>query len=192
MVTQCGSAPVALRLQNARGKQRPQRVGSRQQDARGVALLPASAESDRLAAGEKRPMRRRQVVPVMTIAVAMFATAGPSFGADPHAKHKPTDWAIWAYYPERAYRSGIQGQALISCGVDEQARLKPCGVLDEQPGNQDFGSAALKLASRDMINPPVGTPAQKDGYHVMLTFCVDPPGIYPTYPPSGPKPPCVK
>jgi hypothetical protein len=43
-----------------------------------------------------------------------------------------------------------------------------------------------------MVNPPIGTPAQTDGFHMMLTFCADPPGIYPTYPPSGPLPPCLK
>ena len=126
------------------------------------------------------------------LAVVLLAAAGPSFGSDVHSAHKPTDKAIWDYYPERALRMGVQGQVLLSCGVDDRARLKPCTVLDEHPADQDFGSAALRLAWRDMVNPPLVTPAQKDGYHVMLTFCLGPPGIYPTYPPSGPKPPCVK
>jgi TonB family protein len=137
-------------------------------------------------------MKRRSAALSSAMAVAILGVASPSFGGDPHAMHKPTDQAIWNYYPERAYRSGIQGQALISCAVDEQARLKSCILLDEQPRNQNFGDAALLLASRDLVNPPTGTPTQKDGYHMMLTFCADPPGIYPTYPPSGPKPPCVK
>lgn len=59
------------------------------------------------------------------LTVAMLGAAWPSFGGG-RPVYKPIDQAVWNYYPDRAFRTGIQGQALISCAVGDQARLRPC------------------------------------------------------------------
>lgn len=57
------------------------------------------------------------------------------------------------FYPERAQRTGVQGQALIECVVTIGGRAEACRVLSKSPGGYGFGDATVKLAERFRLTP---------------------------------------
>jgi protein TonB len=48
-------------------------------------------------------------------------------------------------YPPKAYKAYLSGQATIQCRVVDNGGLDGCSVVDEQPSNWGFGSAAMLL-----------------------------------------------
>jgi TonB family protein len=50
------------------------------------------------------------------------------------------------YFPDRAVRAGLGGEALIHCRVDGRGRLAGCQVLSDTPREMGFGQAALAIA----------------------------------------------
>jgi len=59
----------------------------------------------------------------------------------------------WAY-PPAAARKGLTGKAVIRCAVTPDGGLKDCKVAREEPADQGFGAAALKLAPGFRMIPP--------------------------------------
>jgi len=55
------------------------------------------------------------------------------------------------FYPERAFRRGQNGLALIQCNAAPDGALTACVMLADQPADQDFGNAALMMAKRGRI-----------------------------------------
>jgi TonB family protein len=53
---------------------------------------------------------------------------------------------IAQYYPDRAQRLGISGNATISCTSTDAGVLENCHVVSESPADQGFGAAALKMS----------------------------------------------
>jgi len=50
------------------------------------------------------------------------------------------------YYPVRAQRAGIDGNALLDCRVEPTGKLADCHVLRETPANFGFGDSALCMS----------------------------------------------
>ncbi|WP_297692238.1 hypothetical protein [Phenylobacterium sp.] len=84
------------------------------------------------------------------------------FGPAPVAPYKPDSITIDSaveparYYPDRAARMMVQGQALARCKVTDEGRLDECWVRGEEPAGYGFGVAALLLATQAMRAPPPG------------------------------------
>jgi protein TonB len=57
------------------------------------------------------------------------------------------------YYPERAQRMGVSGHASITCTVNTNGTVSDCNVSSENPPDQEFGSAALKLSRLFKMRP---------------------------------------
>ena len=73
----------------------------------------------------------------------------------------PTDDDMAWAYPDRANRRGLRGHAKMQCNVGIDGRLSDCAVLSEDPPDQGFGAAALKLARKFTLRPGTldGAPA---------------------------------
>jgi protein TonB len=70
------------------------------------------------------------------------------------------DWAsrpsaddVSRYYPDRAQRLSVSGKAEISCGVLANGKLTNCTIVSEDPPDQQFGDAALKLSKLFKMRP---------------------------------------
>jgi len=59
---------------------------------------------------------------------------------------KPSGADLARYYPQRAQRLGIEGEAVIGCTVDRSGRLAACSVMRRSPARHGFGAAALKMS----------------------------------------------
>ena len=57
------------------------------------------------------------------------------------------------FYPERASHMGISGSAAVECQVNPNGTLDDCSIVSETPPDQEFGSAALKLARFYKMKP---------------------------------------
>jgi TonB family protein len=64
------------------------------------------------------------------------------------------------YFPERALRMGISGQATLQCRVGHLGVMRRCVVLSEGPDGAGFGDAALKMTRSFRMAPadPDGLP----------------------------------
>ena len=66
---------------------------------------------------------------------------------------KPSGEDMARYYPERAARVGIVGQATMACAVAASGSVRDCRITSETPAGAGFGEAALKLARFFRMNP---------------------------------------
>jgi hypothetical protein len=103
---------------------------------------------------------------VLVVVISAAATGVPVSAAD----FSPRD--INSFYPAQAYRLGVEGQALLSCGVDDHARLKDCSVVWEHPNGSEFGAAARRLTLFNPPNPAVTTQPIEKGYLMLFSYCL--------------------
>jgi TonB family protein len=87
------------------------------------------------------------------------ASVAPTAPARPPAWPTPADWIrapngddFARYYPDRAERMSVAGQVTLHCSVAISGTLD-CSVTSEQPPDQDFGSAALKMSKLYKAQP---------------------------------------
>jgi His-Xaa-Ser repeat protein HxsA len=59
---------------------------------------------------------------------------------------RPSGEDLARYYPDRAQRLGVAGEAVIRCTVDTGGVLSNCTVESESPPAYGFGDAAIRLA----------------------------------------------
>jgi protein TonB len=77
----------------------------------------------------------------------------PSVITSPDWLRKPSGEDIARYYPERAQRMNVGGRATLSCTVNARGTLENCSVISEEPGDQDFGSAAMRMSKLFKMRP---------------------------------------
>jgi hypothetical protein len=97
----------------------------------------------------------------------------------PAASAVDTARRIVLYYPEYAFRRGVQGEAKLECGHDAHMRPTNCKVISEDPPGWEFQFAALKLSSVTPSNANVTVEPRADGEVLDYLFCTDPPSITP-------------
>ena len=66
---------------------------------------------------------------------------------------KPSGEEMARFYPERAARLGVTGQATMACAVTATGTVRDCRITRETPDGAGFGDAALKLARFFRMNP---------------------------------------
>lgn len=89
----------------------------------------------------------------------------------PQLLRRPTQVQVNRSYPQYARFRGISGQAVVSCVVGVDTRLRDCRLLGETPGQLGFGEAGLKLAREYRYRPPMRNGRAMDGH--VVTFAVD-------------------
>jgi protein TonB len=77
----------------------------------------------------------------------------PTVITQPDWASRPSGDDISRYYPGRAERMEIGGKAEISCQVLSNGKLTGCTVVSEEPADQEFGDAALKLSKLFKMKP---------------------------------------
>src|SRR6185437_5889309 len=92
----------------------------------------------------------------------------PSVITSPDWSRKPTGEEIARYYPERALRMNVEGRATIHCTVNARGTLDSCSVASEEPSDQDFGTAALKLSKLFKMKPQTKDSAPVDGGQINI------------------------
>ncbi|GAA0622236.1 hypothetical protein GCM10009422_17750 [Brevundimonas kwangchunensis] len=91
--------------------------------------------------------------------------------AGPQLLRRPTQLDVNRSYPFVARSRGINGQAVISCVIGTDTRLRNCRVLRETPGSLGFGEAGVKLAREYRYQPPMRDGRAVEGH--VVTFSVD-------------------
>lgn len=72
---------------------------------------------------------------------------------NPDWVRRPSAEDLAQYYPDRAQRLGVAGSASLSCSVTAQGTLTECSVGSEDPADQGFGTAALKMTRLFKMRP---------------------------------------
>lgn len=105
------------------------------------------------------PAMPRRVAGLAAAAIASLAVAGAAWAIQPAAAPaRVTDAPIWvsrpdgaditSVYPAAALASGLTGNVLMACHVQNDGRLSGCKVLRETPVEAGFGPAVLMVAHR--------------------------------------------
>ena len=78
----------------------------------------------------------------------------------PHVHQIAANWAPWTAVPTSADLAGAyprsakvdSGDARINCKVEDNGHLEDCHLSDEEPADQGFGRAAMKLSGKFKVN----------------------------------------
>jgi len=85
----------------------------------------------------------------------------------------PNGDAFARFYPDRAQRMSVSGQAVLHCVVAAEGTLS-CYVASEDPPDQSFGAAALKLSKLFKMGPVTrdGAPTASGEINIPIRFRV--------------------
>lgn len=117
------------------------------------------------------------------------STAAPLDGANPGRAVAPTsstpapitdpDWALKpksadmnGYFPERAQRMGVSGDATARCTLGPSGDLLGCWLMNQEPSDMSFGFALLRLSVLFQMKPMTkdGSPAAGRTYDLNARF----------------------
>ncbi len=95
----------------------------------------------------------------------------PSIITQPDWVHKPSGEDFAKYYPDRALRMNVNGRVTLHCVVNAKGLLD-CNVVSEDPQDQDFGSAALKISKLFKMRPQTkdGQPVDGGQINIPIVF----------------------
>jgi len=113
--------------------------------------------------------------------------ARPSVITQPDWAAKPAMPDLVSVYPKQALLAGIEGHATISCSVGAEGGLHECRVVAEDPADQGFGEAAVKMSVFFRMLPMTkdGHPVSGGTIRIPVHFQAPPPPAIP----AGPPPP---
>jgi TonB family protein len=93
----------------------------------------------------------------------------PAWSLDrPRWLDQPTGEDFARFYPEAAAYAGLSGEAVLSCKFNASGYLADCQVVAETPRGQDFGAAALKLATRFQAAPGICNGQPVEGHEITI------------------------
>jgi len=115
------------------------------------------------------------------VASAQVAGPSPSPGegvvTNPDWSVKPSAADLLRFYPDRAQRYNVGGQARILCHVTAEGALDRCQVISETPTGYGIGDAALAAAKLFVMKPKTVDGQPVAGGMVVIPFNFAPPPI---------------
>ena len=101
-----------------------------------------------------------------------MAPPRPSVIQRPDWARKPSGEDIARYYPDRAMRMNVEGRVTLSCSVTAKGTLDGCSVVSEDPADQDFGAAAMRMTKLFKMKPQTldGAPVEGGTVRIPLSF----------------------
>jgi TonB family protein len=94
--------------------------------------------------------------------------AAPFVITQPDWTRKPTGDEIARFYPAEAMKAGVNGSAVIDCGVATDGRLRNCAIDAQKPARFRFGEAALKMSPLFRMRPMTVDGKPTAGGHVAI------------------------
>jgi protein TonB len=97
----------------------------------------------------------------------------PTVISNPDWIHQPNGDDFARFYPDRAQRMGVAGRATLHCQVSASGTLS-CSVSSEDPPDQGFGEAALKMSKLFKMRPQTrdGAPTSGGTINIPIRFQV--------------------
>ena len=107
-------------------------------------------------------------------------TGAPRLIVDPNWRILPPANVLELFYPDRAYRSGISGDAAATCSIGPVGDLVGCWLASENPANEGFGVALLVVTTFLQIDPAAksGLPSPGRTIKVGMHFTVSRGGAF--------------
>ncbi|HEY9217579.1 MAG TPA: energy transducer TonB, partial [Phenylobacterium sp.] len=99
----------------------------------------------------------------------------PSVIQNPAWLRKPSGEDLQRYYPDRALRMNVSGSATLSCTVNAKGTLDACSIVREDPADQEFGQAALRMSKLFKMKPKTQDGAPVEGGQVRIPIRFQPP-----------------
>jgi protein TonB len=115
------------------------------------------------------------------LALPLFVAGAPastqplaSVGAEPRWSRRPSTADIVGVYPRTAARLGHYGRVELRCEVQPDGGLNRCEILSEDPADEGFADAALKLSKLYKMASPDGSPLPRTTVDVPIRFSLAP------------------
>jgi periplasmic protein TonB len=96
----------------------------------------------------------------------------PTVITNPDWLRQPDADDLARFYPDRAARMSVGGRAVLHCAVTVSGTLTECSVASEEPSDQEFGSAALKMSKLFKMRPQTrdGVPVAGGQINIPIRF----------------------
>jgi len=111
-------------------------------------------------------------------AMSVFFVGSPALAqtakVEPHWLKQPSSEDIAAVYPRSGARLGHYGRVTLSCTVQPDGSLARCEILSEDPADEGFADAALKLSKLYKLASPDGSPLPRTTIEVPIKFSLAP------------------
>ncbi|HEX3920458.1 MAG TPA: TonB family protein [Caulobacteraceae bacterium] len=99
---------------------------------------------------------------------SVISQSVPIVISQPDWLHRPSGDDIATYYPERASRMGVSGYVTMRCTITAAGTVTACEITAESPPDQEFGSAALRLARLFKMAPMTSDGVPVAGNQVII------------------------
>ncbi len=115
------------------------------------------------------------------LALPLFVAGWPAMAqsvatddAGPRWLKQPSPADVVSVYPRTAARLGHYGRVKLSCAVQPDGRLARCDIVSEDPPDEGFADAALKLTKLYKVAAPDGSPLPRTTVEIPIRFSLAP------------------